>query len=456
MSENSRVPTVINVVDVIDRGKLSTLQIRVVVLCAFIQFIDGFDGQAMAYAAPSLVHAWRLNRQVLGPVFSASLGAILLGTILIGPVSDRLGRKPVLVIAMFLVSLATCLTALAGSSTALLALRFFTGLGIGVLLPTSFVLMSEYAPLRRRTFLVLLMACGYAVGAAAGGLITAELLNFYTWQSIFVVGGVLPLLLGMSLWLWLPESPRFLATKKGVDDKISVILRKLNSQLIIPENSQFKINTDAPRGSFLALFADGRGWVTPLLWALLFFNFIPLNFLNSWLPVILNEAGLPIQRAVRITTTFQMGGLVAIISLGLVADWLGTTKSLFLILVTSAIAISLIGYVSHAALAPIVGLAGFCVIGGQNILFALSASTYPTPIRSTGAGWAQGIGRIGSIVGPMLGGMLVVAHLPVRQLFIILAVPAILELACLGAMVLAKRRQKIAEIRVASYVPEEA
>jgi len=422
----------IDIATIIDEHTVGRFQLKIAVLCGLIQVLDGFDGQAMAYAAPALAQAWHLERSVLGPVFSASLVGIFLGTLFISQLADRFGRRPLLVSAMLAIAVFTFLTAFADSVTELVVLRLLTGIGLGASLPNTFVMATEFAPRRRRTTLVMLMACGFALGAAVGGQVTAGLLPRFGWSAVFYVGGVLPALLSLALWVWLPESIRLLAARTGRGAEIAGILKEIDPKLSIAADATFRLRHDDPGGGRLVqLFTEGRTPLTLLLWGAFFMNFLTLNFLNSWLPTLINSAGLPVQQAVRITTLFQFGGIAGIIAMGFLVDRFGFLKVLGTSFTLATLLTVLIGSVgaSALALAPAVAAAGLCVLGEQNALFAFSAAVYPTPIRSTGASTAMGIGRIGSIVGPMIGGVLISLSWPLSVLFYFSALPTLCGIA---------------------------
>jgi AAHS family 4-hydroxybenzoate transporter-like MFS transporter len=428
----------IDIAAIIDEHAIGRFQFKIALLCGLIQVLDGFDGQAMSYAAPALAQAWHLERSMLGPVFSASLVGIFLGTLFISQLADRFGRRPLLITAMLAIAVFTFLTAFADSVLELVALRLLTGIGLGASLPNTFVMATEFAPRRRRTTLVMLMACGFALGAAVGGQVTAGLLPRFGWSAVFYVGGILPALLTLALWVWLPESIRLLAARPGRAAEIARILGEIDPKLAIPADATFRIRSDEPgRGRLVQLFTEGRAAMTLLLWGAFFMNFLTLNFLNSWLPTLINSAGLPVQEAVRITTLFQIGGIAGIVGMGLLVDRFGFFKVLGTSFTLATLLTVLMGFVgaSALALAPAVTAAGLCVLGEQNTLFAFSAAVYPTPIRSTGASTAMGIGRIGSIVGPLIGSVLISLSWPLSVLFYVSALPTLCGIVIVLAMI---------------------
>jgi MFS transporter, AAHS family, 4-hydroxybenzoate transporter len=423
----------IDVAEIIDRQKIGKVQIRVIALCALVQFLDGFDTQAIAYVAPMLTKAWGLDRSALGPVFGAGIAGILFGGLLVGPLADRFGRKRLMIAAVALFGVLTLMTARAETLTELFVLRFLAGIGLGGVIPSTVVIASEFAPRNRRATMVTLMACGFALGAASGGQLVGYLLAF-GWQSIFYIGGVLPLLLLGALVLWLPESLRFLVLATEERGRIVATLQLMDESFHPGEEVQFALPTAEKGFSVIGLFRDGRALLTGLLWLAFFLNLFSLNFLTNWLPTVMS-ASMSVQEAVRTTTWFQFGGIAGVIIMGILADRFGFYRVLATGFVVASALTVLIGLAdAQQDLAAVLSLCGFCTIGVQQNLSALSATLYPTPIRATGTGWASGVGRIGSFAGPVAGGMLLALHISPQMLFQIIAVPTLVGALCVLLM----------------------
>ncbi|VVE51524.1 MFS transporter [Pandoraea fibrosis] len=413
----------------IDERPFGRYQIFVTALCALIVFLDGFDAQAIGYVAPAIVHALNIERSALSPVFSASLVGLTLGALVGGPVSDRIGRRPVLIAGMLIFGAMSLATALAQSVTSLLLLRLATGVGLGCVMPNAIALTSEFAPERVRSTAIMVMFCGFSLGAALGGLAAAGLIRDFGWQSVFIVGGVLPLLAALIAWRSLPESPRFLIVRAKDPARLRRVLRKLAPDL--PADAQIDGGTDlhaASRTGVSALFADKRARITLLLWVIFFISLMDLYFLSSWLPTVIHDAGIALDTAALITSMLQIGGTLGTLTLGRVFDRVSPFKALGVVYLCAAGCIVLVGLAGTSVnvLAATIFGAGFCVVGGQIGANALAARTYPTAIRGTGVGWALGIGRIGSIVGPIVGGVLLALHWDPQHLFMIAALPVFL------------------------------
>ena len=312
----------VDVNDIMDEQKTGVFHVRIVLLCALMLFLDGIDNQGISYVAPALTKAWHLSRGALAPVFTAGIIGVALGALVTGPLTDRFGRRPMMLGTVIWFSVLTLAVTQASNLSELLMLRFLAGLGLGSLVPMAVVVSSESAPLRTRATMVTLATCGYSIGAASGGLLAAQLVPLYGWPSIFWVGGIAPLFLVLAMWAWLPESVRLLALRPGTGPRIAGILRTVNPALEFPADTQFVNTREPPKREFrpFQLFTEGRTSTTLLLWVIFFLNLTVLNLLNSWLPTLVDTTGLPHEQALRIASSFQFGGMVGVISMGVLSD----------------------------------------------------------------------------------------------------------------------------------------
>ncbi|BAM87550.1 4-hydroxybenzoate transporter [Bradyrhizobium oligotrophicum S58] len=421
----------IDVPALIDRLPIGKFQIRVLLICAAVLFVDGFDTQAIGYVAPALAQEWKLTRGALGPVFSAGLFGLMLGAIAFGTLADRVGRKRIIVIATAAFGLGTLATVLAQDATSLIALRFLTGLGLGGAMPNAVALTSELAPHRRRATMVMAMFAGFSIGAALGGLLAAALIPAFGWRAVFLVGGLVPLLLTPLLAVSLPESIRYLALAGGRDRDVATLLRQVDPTLRTADDTRFVLAEPRLPGLPVAhLFAERRAGTTLLLWVVFFMSLLDLYLLSNWLPTVLNDLGVSVSSAAAIGAMLQVGGVVGTFALGRIIDRF-SFRALALTYLGAAIAVAAIGVSGHAIALVTIAIfaAGFCIVGGQIAANALTATYYPTAIRATGMGWALGIGRIGSIVGPLIGGAMLASHVDVETLFVVAAIPALVAAA---------------------------
>jgi len=413
----------------IDSTPLGRLQITVIVICTIVTLLDGFDAQAIGYIAPALTKALAISRSDLGPIFAAGMTGLMLGALLFGPVADRIGRKFVLMLCVAEFGICTLITAAATDITGFMVLRFLAGLGLGGATPVAVALTSEYCPKRLRATLVIIMYCGFSVGAAAGGYVSSILLLHFNWQYVLCVGGILPIAMLPVLLLVLPESLHFLLVRHADRTKFGAILARLAPGKDIP-NLSFEAAEDerVRRIPVIQLFQENRTARTLLLWGMFFLNLVDLFFLFNWLPTVMTDRGIPVHMAAEVSSLMQVGGTLGAIILGRLVDRGVQFRLLSISFLGGAVFISLLGptHVSLGVTMATVFGVGFCVIGSQTAANAIAALAYPTAIRSTGVSWAIGIGRIGSIVGPIVGGLLLSSlHLPSTTLFLIAAVPAL-------------------------------
>jgi AAHS family 4-hydroxybenzoate transporter-like MFS transporter len=426
---------IVDVAQILDKQKTGFVQIRIAVLCFLMLFLDGIDNQGLAYAAPALSQAWHLGRGALGPVFTASVAGVALGALVAGPLADRFGRKPMVIGTVICFAVLTLVTTQATTLNELFVVRFLAGLALGCLLPMAIVLASEFAPGRTRARLVTAASCGYAIGAASGGLLAAQLIPAYGWQSLFYVGGVLPLFLVVAMWFWLPESVRLLALRPGNEARIARTLRKINPTLSFRDDVKFVVAEEQRKNKprLFQLFTERRTAITLLLWATLSFNTMVLNTLNSWLPTLVGTAGLPQEQAMRVASALQFGGLIGVIGMGVLADRFGFFVVLATAFFVAGASVGLVGSVGTSVylLVAVLAVAGISNIGGQINSGAMAATLYPTDIRSTGVSWAYGVGRVFSTVGPLLVGILLQLEWPLQDIFFVFAVPLFVASGCI-------------------------
>jgi MFS transporter, AAHS family, 4-hydroxybenzoate transporter len=446
MGAGGRADTATAVIDIsetIDRLPVGSFQIRVLLICAAVLFVDGFDTQAIGYVAPAVAAEWKLARGALGPVFSAGLFGLMIGAIVFGTIADRIGRKRIIVTSTIAFGIGSLLTMLAQDPTWLMVLRFLTGLGLGGAMPNAVALTSELSPIGRRATLVMMMFAGFSIGAALGGLLAAALIPAFGWRSVFLVGGLVPLVLAPLLGVVLPESIRYLALVGGRDRDVAGLLRQVAPDQGVPADAHFVVREPKLSGLPVAhLFAEQRSRVTLLLWSVFFMSLLDLYLLANWLPTVLNDLGTSVSAAAVIGAMLQVGGVVGTFALGRFIDRF-SFRALALTYLCAAAAIAAIGLTSHSIplVTSAIFAAGFCIVGGQIAANALTATYYPTAIRSTGMGWALGIGRVGSIVGPLVGGAMLAARAGVDTLFAVAAIPALVAAVAALALVWVARAE---------------
>jgi AAHS family 4-hydroxybenzoate transporter-like MFS transporter len=424
---------------VIDDERLSAYQILIIVLCALIALLDGFDTQSIGFVAPTIASEWRLPIASFGPIFAIGLLGGLLGALAFGPMADRLGRKFTLVISVSVFAVGSLLTGWSSSVFELSALRLLTGLGLGGAMPSIISMTAEYAPRRLRATLVTMMFCGFPLGAVLGAVGATRLVPLYGWRSIFVVGGGLPVLLIPCVVLAMPESIRWLATRNR-QEAISKILDRMNRshqwdrRVDIAEPASPSLNNVA------GLFTAGRALGTALLWQTFFLSLLMVYLLVSWIPTIAQQTGRDANVGMLAAAVLNITGIVGSLCFGRLSDRLGAFGVVGSAYVGGACLVLVVGLGTDLAgsIYWVAGLAGFFCIGAQLCVVAIASGHYPPELRATGVGWAMGVGRVGAIAGPLMGALLIRGSTSQHLLFIVLAATSLasgLAVFAMGAAV---------------------
>ena len=416
----------VNINETIDNAKFSLFHWKVLVWCLLIIIFDGYDLVIYGVALPLLMQQWSLTAVQAGLLASAALFGMMFGAMIFGTLSDRLGRKKTIMICVTLFSGFTFLGAFATNPVEFAILRFIAGLGIGGVMPNVVALMTEYAPKKIRSTLVAIMFSGYAIGGITSALLGAWLVKDMGWQIMFLIAGI-PLLMLPIIWKFLPELLAFLI-KSGKEEQAKQIINKLlptrdihqNTQLVFNEN----IHHEAP---VKALFQDGRAFSTFMFWIAFFMCLLMVYALGSWLPKLMLQAGYSLGASMLFLFALNIGGMVGAIGGGALADRFHLKPVITSMFVIGAAALILLGFNSpQIVLYSLIALAGAATIGSQILLYTFVAQFYPTTVRSTGMGWASGIGRIGAIIGPVLTGALLTFELPHQMNFLAIAIPGVI------------------------------
>ncbi len=435
----------IDVSRLIDEQRIGSFTIRIVILSFAVMLMDGYDLLAASYGAPALIAAWHVKPAALGPVFSASPLGMVVGSPALGWLGDRYGRRFTVILGALIFGVFTLLCASATSINELMILRFITGIGLGGMLPNITALNAEFAPQRARATLVVLMFMGVTAGSTLPGVVVAAVPGS-TWQTLYYVGGIVPLALAVVLFFWLPESIKYLSLKDGPKARLQLsrTVKTLRPDLDITPDTVF-VTSEARRRRAVPvaeLFQDGLGWITPILWLLFVANLTANYFLYSWMPVLFRANGFSASQAALTTACYYVGGVMGGLTVSRFIDRHGVVPvAMFFTVGVPAIACIGLPGLPAAAVTAFVFLSGFCVLGVQLGLNATSGLVYPTRIRSTGAGWAFGVGRLGGIGGPMLGAWLIAMQLSTTELFIAPTIPlAIGAIACFVLVRLCRAR----------------
>jgi len=424
------MPAKIDITRVIDSSRLSVYQWGIFFLCGLCLIMDGFDLQAIGFVGPVLRKEWHVPPETMGTLFSSALVGVLFGSLLFSMLADRIGRRPVLIGVTLYFSALSLLTARADTIDHLILIRFFAGLGLGGIMPNAMALVGEYSPARARVMSMMVVSNGFTLGAAFGGPIAAWLIPNYGWRGVFYFGAMMPLVIAVLMFLLLPESLQFLGLRGHNKEQLAKWLRRVDPTLTVGPSTEYVMPEEKKLGvPMVQLFHDGRALGTTLLWVVNFMNLLNLYFLSNWLPIVVSSAGYSNTTAVNSAAVLQVGGVIGTLVLSSFVPRFGFTPVLTASFLIACVTIAAIGQpaISLAMLFAMVFLAGFGIPGSQAGLNALSATYYPTDLRSTGVGSGLGIGRLGSIVGPLLGGVLLSHHWTAHQLFLAAAVPALIS-----------------------------
>lgn len=416
-------------------------QWRVIICCFLVVMLDGFDTAAIGFIAPDIRSHWQLTAGDLAPLFGAGLLGLTAGALLCGPLSDRFGRKRVIEFCVALFGLFSLLSAFAPDLQMLVFLRFLTGLGLGGAMPNTITMTAEYLPARRRGALVTLMFCGFTLGSAFGGVVSAQLVPLIGWHGILVLGGVLPLILAVALVPLLPESPRWQIRRQLPQATIARTVGAITGERY--NDTHFWLDEPAAgaKGSISQLFAGRQLAITLMLWVVFFMSLLIIYLLSSWMPTLLNHRGIDLQHASWVTAAFQIGGTFGALLLGVLMDRFNPYRVLALSYGLGAVCIVMIGLSENGLwlMALAIFGTGIGISGSQVGLNALTATLYPTQSRATGVSWSNAVGRCGAIVGSLSGGVMMAMNFSFDTLFFVIAVPAVVSAVMLILLTLAVR-----------------
>jgi MFS transporter, AAHS family, 4-hydroxybenzoate transporter len=416
----SRGARAVTVTELIDRRPLGAYQIGTIVLCGSLLILDGYDALTMGYLATPIAATTQLPVHSFGPILSASLFGLMIAAMATGPIADRWGRKWPVIVSVLCFGAFAVMTAQARTYNEFLAYRFLTGLGLGGAMPNVVALASEYVPKRLLPTVVSMLFAGMPLGGLICGLASSALLTTWGWPWVFYIGGFVPVAIALVLIPVLPESVRFLVLREKHPERVRKILGRIAPEFAgagadVSLAVQEEKHTQVP---VVRLFTEGRAVATILLWIPNFMNLLLLYFLNSWLPTLLRESGMSVSAGVTATSFTALGGIGACFAEGYLMNLGGAYFTLLAEFGLGAAFLVVFAFVTHSfeLSVAVAFVLGFLVIGAQGGLNALAARFYPTSMRSTGVGWALGVGRVGSVLGPVLAGMLLTAGWKPRQI----------------------------------------
>jgi len=431
-------PQTIDVSEIIERQKFSGFLLGLVVVSWIITFFDGFDTNLISFAAPYFASGYHLSRVQLGNIFAMGLLGTLIGGFILGYVGDRIGRRPTVILATAGFGILTLCFTFASGYWSLFSLRLINGIPLGGMLPLAWALNMEYVPKRYRSTVVTVIMMGFSVGTGFGGPIANWLIPKLGWQAVFVLGGLAALLCAAILFFVLPESIRFLASKGREPGRIAGILGRIApGQSFSPEATYVVADEPTVKKDFKPslLFLGELKKITPLIWLAYIASSFAVYFLVNWTPLVFEalkfSRGEAATAASLISLMGAIGGLILMRFTdhrGAMAVTVMPVMTLILLLVASFVNFP------HRAFLVLIACIGFFLVGGQFGVISICGIFYPSAYRANGAGWASSAAKIGSVMGPLVGGWVLSTSLPVRNIFAVLAIcPAIFAI-CIYAV----------------------
>lgn len=392
---------------ILDQSPMRRLQVVAVILCVLLNALDGFDVLAISFASPGIAAEWRIDRAALGLVLSMELLGMAVGSVTIGNLADRYGRRPTILACLVIMASGMALAPSAGDIVMLSIIRLGTGLGIGGMLACTNAMVAEFANGRNRALAVALMAAGYPLGAVVGGSIASQLLASGGWRDVFTFGAIVTAVFLPLVWFWLPESIGYLTQKGGADSlgRVNATLRRMGHPTVeaLPPAGE-----KAPKPSIAELFSPALARTTILLTIAYFAHIMTFYFILKWIPKIVVDMGYAASSAGGVLVWANVGGLLGALLLSLLT-WRVNVRSLVvgaLFLSTAMVTLFGQGQSDLAQLSLIAAVAGFCTNAGVVGIYAIIAASFPTVVRAGGTGFVIGVGRGGAALGPIVAGLM--------------------------------------------------
>ena len=421
-------PTV-DVGAIIDESRRNQVSVSVILLCGLIMLMDGYDYTIITVAAPMIMKEWGVSQGDFSYAFSAAFFGYLFGAVIFGTVADRVGRKPTLLFASCIFSVGTLLVYFTHSLEGLIAVRVFTGFGIGGAVPCAITLTSEYSPLKQRGKYVSLMYSGFLIGIVAGGYLAGYILAKFGWRPLFLVGFVAPIAAIILLGFKLPESIRWLSVREITAKQRTLIARLLpviQPGTHVDDATRFVSATAKRRGSVRNLFVGRLSWITPTIWVYYLISALAVFFIGSWTPQLLTLKGYTASNAAYITGTINVLVAAGCMMSGFYFDKAGFRNGAILYAIAAVFVFFAGGF--NAIGFVLLLMAGSLFINSAHMAVTILAPIiYPSDCRNMGGGAAIAAGRIGAIIGPIIGGMLLDTELPMDKLIGVVAIPLVIS-----------------------------
>ncbi|MEP0201742.1 MAG: MFS transporter [Halioglobus sp.] len=399
--------TAIDPKQLLDQSPMNRFQVLAVCVCIMLTALDGFDILAISFAAPGIAQEWSISRAGLGVVLAMELFGMAVGSIALGGIADRFGRRPTILFCLVLMTAGMYLASLVHTVDQLLAVRFCTGLGIGGMLASTNAMVAEFSNAKHRSLAVIFMAAGYPIGAVLGGSVATVLLQQMDWRAIFVFGAIATGLFLIIVWFCLPESIEYLGNRRPQNalDRINRTLKKMGHEPIV---SLPEANTSVARSSYWQLFSDRYRAVTGLLMVGYFTHFMTFYYVLKWMPKVVVDMGYEASSAGGVLVWANVGGVLGALCLGLLTSRVKLRKLLVAVLLLSFFMVCGfgVGQSTLPALSVMAAATGFFTNAGVVGYYALVANAFPSALRASGTGVVIGVGRGGAALGPVLAGVL--------------------------------------------------
>ncbi|MCL2877214.1 MAG: MFS transporter [Acidobacteria bacterium] len=429
MSETKATPATLDVGRIIDDSGRNRVSVTVILLCGLIMLMDGFDYRIITVAAPLIMKEWSVSDGAFIYVFSAAFAGYFIGAIAFGALSDRIGRKKTLIITACIFSVGTLFVYFTNSLQSLIAVRIFTGIGIGGAVPCAITLTSEYSPLKQRGKYVSIMYSGFLIGVVLGGFLAGGILERFGWRPLFLVGFFAPVAAIVLVGLKLPESIRWLSARgqtAGQRALIARLLPQIAPDVKFDESTRFVFTAAKHKGSIRNLFAGRLSWVTPVVWAYYLVSSLAVFFISSWTPRLLIIKGYTASPAAYITGSIDIMVTIGCMFSGFYFDKAGFRKGAIPYLI-AVVCVLFTGGLESMGFVLLLMTGSFFINSAHMAVTILAPIIYPSECRNLGGGAAIAAGRIGAIIGPIIGGILLDTRLPLETLLGVVAIPLVMS-----------------------------
>ncbi len=417
----------IDIQRVIDEQELGKFQIGMLVFSFLVMMVDSFDAYSIAYVAPSIIDEWQVSRVAFTAVFTANVAGLAFGAIFFGMLADRLGSKRVLAISMLMFSGLTFAKTLVGTVGGLAALQFLAALPIGGAYPIALSMVAENTPSHRRAGLLVMTSLGFTLGATLAGFIAAPTIENLGWRAMFYIGAALPILLTCVALPFIPESLLRLVQRGGAHEEVVAAIARVAPSMRVGATAEFIATARTSKVPIAQLFAEGRMAMTIVLWVGFIAAYMVYYFLFSWIPILLSAEGMSINQSLMGGAIYPAGGFVAGLLFAYLSSRISISKLTGALFLLSTISIIMIGIVDVSLVTPTLFVVGIGSVGGILAGNALASLVYPAEMRSAGIGWAFGLGRFGSMLGPVLGGVMIELKLSLATMCVSMAVLALVS-----------------------------